>query len=135
MQKTTDLVIMKKNITTALRILAGLAFLYLGLSHFYYTTQMAFFVPLPKGSVYFVYLVGGLLTFSSLAVILNKGIRIAFLVIACVLALSAGFVQTGIEWRNPDEIIREVSFTNIAKMMLACFVFLMITLFSGKNKV
>ena len=115
---------MKLTATDFIRIVVGLLFLALGLSHFYYTHDMAIFVPLPTGSIYFVFLVGAGLTFASLALIMNKAVKTSLVVIALLLAISGGFVQLGIESRNPDEIIKSVSIVNIIKLLVATMVLL-----------
>ena len=115
---------MKLTATDFIRIVVGLLFLALGLSHFYYTHDMAIFVPLPTGSIYFVYLVGAGFTFASLALIMNKAVKTSLVVIALLLAISGGFVQLGIESRNPDEILKSVSIVNIIKLLVATMVLL-----------
>lgn len=101
------------------RVLGGLVFLALGLSHFYYTTEMAVFVPLPTGSIYFVYGTGLILVIAAFSLLLNQSVRYAWLAIACALALSAGFVQLGMEWRQDDEILRQVGMVNVIKLLMA----------------
>ena len=113
---------MKITVNDIIRIIVGLLFFVVGLSHFYYTHDMAIYVPLPSGSIYFVYLVGAGFTFSALALMMNKYIKTSLVVIALLLAISGGFVQLGIESRNPDEILKSVSIANIVKLLVACAV-------------
>lgn len=102
-----------------LRILGGIIFLALGLSHFYYTTEMAVFVPLPTGAHYFVYGTGLILVTAAFSLLLNQAVPYAWIAIACALALSAGFVQLGMEWRQEDEILRQVGIVNSIKLLVA----------------
>ena len=108
------------SISNIIRIVIGLVFFALGLSHFYYTHEMAIYVPLPTGSSYFVYIVGAGFTFASLALMANKSVKTSLVAIALLLAISAGFVQLGIESRNTDEILKSISITNIVKLLVAC---------------
>jgi len=124
---------MKLNLRDILRIAAGLLFLAIGLSHFYYTLDMAIFVPLPTGAKLFVYLVGACIIVPAVLVLLNKSVKQSFVAIACALALSAAFVQGGIEWHNPDEILSQVGLVNISKLLIAFLVLLFVIYFPAKK--
>lgn len=123
----------KALIQRTLLIFLGLFLLVVGLSHFYYTTQMAIFVPLPKGAVYFVYATGALISSASVFIILNKFVQTSIVVIGVVFAVTALMVQIAIELHNPDEVLQGVALSNLGKLALACLMFLVMIL-NGRKK-
>jgi uncharacterized membrane protein len=125
---------MKSGIQAVLRILAGIFFLFLGLTHFYYTRQMAIFVPLPSGSTYFVYLNGILITLAAFGILANWKVRQSFVIIACVLAITGTFVQLGIEFRQQDEIMVQVGVANVLKIFIAVLVLLGVVFWQGRKQ-
>ena len=112
----------------------GLLFLLLGLSHFYYTFEMALFVPLPHFSKWFVYLIGAIISCSSILIIFQKKITLSFILIALSIAISAGLVQLGIELHSQDEILKPVGVTNVVKLLLAVFILLSLVVYNQKKK-
>lgn len=123
-----------KTVATILQLVFGLLFLVLGLSHFYYTSEMAIFVPLPFGARWFVYAAGMVFTLCAAAIILDRFVKKAFIIIACTLAISAGFVQLGIEWQQQDEILKTVGITNIVKLLVAVAILLAAGYYSTGKK-
>lgn len=123
-----------KTVTTILQLLFGLLFLVLGLSHFYYTSEMAIFVPLPSGARLFVYAAGIVFTLCAAAIILDRFVKEAAIIIACTLAISAGFVQLGIEWQQQDEILKTVGITNVIKLLVAVAILLAAGYYSTRKK-
>lgn len=115
-----------EQIKTILRILLGLFFLALGALHFYYNLQMAIFVPLPTGAVPFVYLVGSLISIFALLIIANRYIRSSLIAIAVILFLTAAMVQIGIDLQGNDLILKQVSISNVVKLLLACIMLLVL---------
>lgn len=120
---------MNQNILkTILRVAGGVVFLALGFYHIFQAHQLAIFVPLPTGSVYFVYLVGLILVAASVSVIRNRSMQTAWITIALVLAISGVFVQLGVEWVQPEEILKDVRLANLFKMMIALVILLVFAL-------
>lgn len=117
-----------EQIKTILRILLGLFFLALGGLHFYYNLQMAIFVPLPTGAVPFVYFVGGLTCMFALLIIANRYVRESLIAIAVILFLTAGMVQIGVDLQGNDLILKQVSISNVVKLLLACIILLVLAI-------
>lgn len=107
----------------------GLLFLLLGLSHFYYTFEMALFVPLPHFSKWFVYLIGAIISCSSILIIFQKKVVTSFIFIAMSIAISGALVQLGIEFNTQDEILKPVGVTNILKLLMSILILLLLLLF------
>lgn len=101
------------------RVLLGLFFLGLGLLHFYYTIEMAIFVPLPTGAVPFVYFVGTLTSMCGLLIIANRYVRQSLIALAVMLCLTAAMVQIGVELQGLDPILKRVGISNVIKLLIA----------------
>ncbi len=112
--------------------LLGVLFLLLGLSHFYYTVEMAVFVPLPHFSKWFVYLIGTIISVSSVLIILQRKVLLSFILIAMSIAISGALVQLGIELNTQDEILKPVGVTNIIKLLISVLILLLLLLFKEK---
>ena len=117
---------MQQSILFILRILLGLFFLALGILHFYYNLQMAIFVPLPTGATTFVYAIGSITAALGILIIFNKYVRQSLIALSVLLFLTAGMVQIGIEWRNPDPILSQVGISNVVKLLIACIILLVL---------
>ena len=113
-----------QHIKTVLRILLGLFFLALGSLHFYYNIEMAIFVPLPTGAVPFVYAIGSLICIFSMLIIANRYVRSSIIAIAVILFVTAAMVQIGVDLQGNDLILKQVSISNVIKLLLACIMLL-----------
>lgn len=111
---------------SVLRILLGLFFLALGMLHFYYTIEMAIFVPLPTGAVYFVYGIGSITCLLGLMIVVNLYVRASLIALALILCLTAGMVQIGVELQQNDLILQRVGISNVVKLLIACVILLVL---------
>ena len=116
-----------------LRILAGLCFLCIAWVHFDDAHRMAVYVPLPWGSVYFVYFSGLLIALASMGVIFNRYLKRSLMLIAIVFAFTAMVVQIPVTWRQ-EEILRLIGFSNLFKLGLACILLLITSGMLSENK-
>ena len=119
---------MNNNLSMVFRILLGLIILIFGLSHFYYSFEMAFFMPLPIGAKLFVYTVGVITSLCGIFIVLNRNVRISLIVVAVLLIVTGGMVQLAVEWKNPDEILGPLGMTNVIKLLMASLILMVLTI-------
>lgn len=121
-------------IKTILRILIGLIFLSTGIIHFVKAHELAVYVPIPYGSVQFVYFIGFITVFASFGIIVNKYLQASLITLAITMASTAILVQIPIFIREREYILRVIGISNLIKLSLAIALLLMAFPFKKKSK-
>ncbi len=111
-----------KLLTQILRILTGLLFLAAAAVHFYYYKVMAVYVPLPVGSKYFVLFVATLITFLSVAILLNFETRKAFFALAIIFAVTGMMILIPTIFFSNDMYLKLIQLPNLYKVLVAIII-------------
>lgn len=115
------------------RIIIGFIFLFIGIVHFVKTPEMAVYVPVPFGSVQFVYFIGTITLFASIGIIVKKYFIASLITLAITMASSALLVQIPILIREREYILKVIGLSNLVKLGLAIILLLIAFYYKQKS--